>query len=216
SYQQGIIKKVKQEKPDLIFITGDIIDHRRYDEIPSLALARQLVKLAPVYFITGNHEARADQLENLFSSLQNMGVHILRDEVVEIKIKEHSIQLTGLDDPAFILDHLDLDRTLFMTDKLQGLNKPITQANQLKILLSHRPEHLSLYAAYGYDLIFSGHAHGGQIRLPFIGGLFSPNQGFLPRLTAGRHTDKQSTMFISRGLGNSVFPFRIFNRPEII
>ena len=85
-----------------------------------------------------------------------------------------------------------------------------------KILLSHRPELLDLYSAQAVDVVFSGHAHGGQFRLPFIGGLGAPNQGFFPKLTSGRHDKDETTLYISRGLGNSIIPIRLFNRPELI
>lgn len=86
----------------------------------------------------------------------------------------------------------------------------------MSILLAHEPQFIEEYAAANYDFIFSGHAHGGQIRLPFLGGLFSPGQGVLPKLTSGVHCAGDGSMIISRGLGNSSFPLRIFNRPEIV
>jgi hypothetical protein len=97
-------------------------------------------------------------------------------------------------------------------EKVAALSGP----DSFKILLSHRPEMLQAYAHYGFNIVFCGHAHGGQFRIPFAGGLIAPGQGFFPRYTSGVHSEKQTLMVISRGLGNSVIPQRIFNRPEIV
>lgn len=101
-------------------------------------------------------------------------------------------------------------------DYIESALKDVDDEETFQVLLSHRPELLSLYSKYGIDLVFSGHAHGGQVRIQFIGGLIAPNQGLLPTYTSGEHIANDTTMIVNRGLGNSLFPLRVFNRPEIV
>lgn len=200
------------EKPDLIVFTGDLIDSRRYNEKPSLTLIEQLVDLAPVYYVTGNHEWKSGKYEALEEKLKKLGVHILKNETITITNGSDEIYITGLDDPTFSNENSESEiMEQFLTEAARNFHP-----NQFHILLSHRPELFPLYAEYGFDLVFSGHAHGGQFRLPFIGGLVAPNQGLFPKYTADDHHIGQTTMIVSRGLGNSIIPVRIFNRPEIV
>jgi uncharacterized protein len=204
--------KVKKERPNIIVFTGDLVDQKNYDELVSLKLMEELVMIAPVYFVTGNHEAWSGKFNSLEEKLVASGVHVLRNSHESIRVKEDEIILIGIDDPAMISGaHSEFSAVeTSLEDALHGV------ADQYKILLSHRPEMFSLYTSFNIDLIFSGHAHGGQVRLPFIDGLVAPNQGFFPKYTAGKHQEAQSTMIINRGLGNSVIPQRLFNRPEIV
>lgn len=125
-----------------------------------------------------------------------------------------SIDIIGLADTSFIeSDWLEYGGNAETKNLLNTLTEGTTN---FKILLSHRPELFDIYSNSNVNLIFSGHAHGGQFRLPFIGGLIAPDQGFFPKLTEGIHTSNDTSMIISRGLGNSIIPVRILNRPELI
>ncbi|MEE0880578.1 MAG: metallophosphoesterase, partial [Turicibacter sp.] len=160
----------------------------------------------PIYFVTGNHEAWINHYDELEKKLLELGVHILRNESISLEINNQYIELIGIDDPEF---GVSVDNNLTKTLKT-------TVTDSYKILLSHRPEAFKTYVSSGVNLVLSGHAHGGQFRLPVIGGLVAPNQGFFPEFEEGIHTKHQTTMIISRGLGNSIIPQRLFNRPHLI
>nr|WP_141719839.1 metallophosphoesterase [Domibacillus iocasae] len=202
--QQVLAEKVKAQRPDVLFFTGDLIDLRRGDEENGYTLMEEMMKIAPVYFVTGNHEWQV--FEEKEKRLREMGVNVLRNESVTLQHEGDTINLIGIDDPL-------ITET---AEALQTAWKTMESTEQYTILLSHRPELFSLYADANMDLTFTGHAHGGQIRIPFVGGLFAPGQGFFPDYTAGAHTIDSSTMIVNRGLGNSMAPQRIFNRPEIV
>jgi uncharacterized protein len=178
----------------------------------SIILMRELADLAPTYFVTGNHEWWSGNYETLETELLNSGVHVLRNESVEITKNEQSIQLIGIDDPA---QSTNSDSAAVLEDYLQLASEDIDD-EAVRILLTHRPEVFSMYADYEIQLVFTGHAHGGQVRLPFLGAVAAPDQGVFPEYTAGKYTQNNTTMVVNRGLGNSVIPVRVFNRPEII
>ena len=125
----------------------------------------------------------------------------------------HTITLIGVNDPSYQTDYLFGDSETVMNTKLEEL---LTENGEFTVLLSHRPELFDAYTDHGMDLVLSGHAHGGQFRLPFIGGLVAPNQGLFPEYDAGIYTENNTNMLVSRGVGNSILPFRINNRPEVI
>lgn len=205
--QDKLIEKVEALESDIIVITGDLIDRRRYNLEKSMYFINASVEIAPVYYVSGNHEAWSGRFSEIEGRLINAGVKIMDDSETEIRRGNSSIKLLGLSDPDFLTsDYIDGTDT----SKLEE------EGEELKILLSHRPELFELYSDNNIDMIFSGHAHGGQIRLPLIGGLIAPDQGLFPKYTAGSYTSSTSTMYVSRGLGNSLFPVRVFNRPEII
>ncbi|GAE30649.1 metallophosphoesterase [Halalkalibacter hemicellulosilyticus] len=211
--QQVLLEKVNNANPDLIVFTGDLVDSKKDNNTPSLLLIEGLVQIAPTYFVTGNHEWWAGNFESLENSLVNIGVHVMRNSVVELMNNQDIIQIIGIDDPAHTKGN-DSERTITEMFILEAINE--LEAKHFQILLAHRPEMIPLYSTYDFDLVFSGHAHGGQMRIPFIGGLVAPNQGFLPKYTSGEHVLDDTTMIVNRGLGNSVIPFRLFNRPEIV
>jgi len=212
--QKNLIRKIKKTKPDLIVFTGDLIDSRRYNEEPSIKLMKEITKIAPVYYVPGNHEGRSGKFNELEKGLLESGVNVLRNTNKIIKKGEESIYIIGIDDP--VLHHFDSYRDETLNNIIEVATDNIPNKDGFKILLSHRPEAFSLYSRYGMDLVFSGHAHGGQIRLPFIGALIAPHQGLFPKYTSGKYTQGSSAMIVSGGLGNSLFPQRLFNRPEII
>ncbi|MDM5427848.1 MULTISPECIES: metallophosphoesterase [Bacillus] len=211
--QDVLIQKVKSINPDIIAITGDLIDSKSYDAEMSMQVIRELVKEYPVYFVTGNHEKWSGKYNSLEKKLKKQHVTVLRNEHVIIQKGGHEINLLGIDDPEFNTG--DIDEGSIVKDAIVKA-KIETQPDRYNVLLSHRPEFLEEYAEEKVDLVLSGHAHGGQVRLPFIGGLVAPNQGILPKYTAGLYEQQNTSMMVSRGLGNSIIPQRVFNRPEIV
>ncbi|PGM90020.1 metallophosphoesterase [Bacillus cereus] len=211
--QDVLIKKVKNSSPDIIVITGDLIDNKSYDAEISLQVIRELVKEYPIYFVTGNHEKWSGKYNSLEKELKKHHVTVLRNEHVSIRKGEQEINLLGIDDPEFVIGNRtegDIVKDEIIKAKIE------MQPDRYNVLLSHRPEFIEEYADEQIDLVLSGHAHGGQVRLPFIGGLVAPNQGVLPKYTAGLYEKQNTSMIVSRGLGNSIIPQRIFNRPEIV
>ena len=201
--QAPLLERVAALEPDIILLTGDMVDYNRFHMEPTLALLRGAVQLAPCYFITGNHEAafKQPQKREIINAIADCGVTVLDDEYVRIERGEDGFFLFGLS------EYEDLPAAWYY-----GMPKE----EGLCVMMAHRPERFDSYLKGNEDLIFSGHAHGGQIRLPFVGGLYSTGQGWFPRLTSGVHERDGVTMVINRGLGNSTFPQRIFNRPEIV
>lgn len=201
--QADLIDAVKQKQPDLIFITGDLIDSNRYDLEQSLAAVRGFVDIAPIYYVTGNHEIATGEENAIKSKLSQLGVTVLSNELTTISYQGQSIEILGIEDPlsgTSVSDVLSLH----------------PRSELPRLTLSHRPEVFEDYVAAREQLVFSGHAHGGQLRIPGVGGLIAPGQGFFPSYTAGVYEEQGTQMIVSRGLGNSLFPYRMFNRPEVI
>lgn len=211
--QDVLIQKIKSIDPDIIAITGDLIDSKSYDAEVSMQLIREIVKKYPVYFVTGNHEQWSGKYNRLEKELKKYDVNVLRNEYVGIQKGEQEINLLGIDDPEFVTGNRDEGNIIIDEIKKAKIEM---QPDRYNVLLSHRPEFLTEYADEQIDLVLSGHAHGGQVRLPFIGGLVAPNQGVLPKYTAGLYVEQSASMVVSRGLGNSIIPQRILNRPEIV
>ena len=207
-----ITRKLEEEHPDIIAITGDLVDSNRTDMETAIALVHKLMQIAPCYYVTGNHEA---WIGTQFSELEKMlfaeNVQILHDEVIRLEKDGQTIQLAGLDDPDFTERDTAVKQSILQT-KLNQMNL----SEEYCILLSHRPEMFEAYVEENIDLVLSGHAHGGQFRLPFIGGIVAPNQGLFPKYDAGKFTRNNTTMIVSRGIGNSIMPIRFNNRPEIV
>ena len=202
---QRLLGRLREANPNIIVLTGDLIDSHKTDTALALSFARQASSIAPTYYITGNHEAWLGEGLGLFlTQLAATGVTILRDQTTTLHHRGASITLVGLDDPDAA--------TQPTAQRLQ----PLVNPQDYEILLAHRPEGIQIYASTGADLVLSGHAHGGQIRLPFLGGLIAPGQGFLPAYDAGTYQEGKTTLVVSRGLGNSLVPLRINNRPELV
>lgn len=208
---------VADNKPDIIVITGDTIDRRRPNLKRALQFLRDMEQIAPVYIVLGNHEGWSHKLPEFLDGINEMNITLLRNESATLMIEGNPLIIAGIDDPSFLRSEHSKKHIRKQTYK-DSIDPMLSTLNSdlFTILLSHRPESFKSLTKYDFDLMLSGHAHGGQIRVPFIGGLFSPNQGFFPEYTESQHTFKDHTLIVSRGLGNSVFPFRIFNRPEII
>lgn len=204
-----LLSLLEKAAPDMIVITGDLVDCHHTDIELAAELMDRAVELAPCYYVTGNHEAALSDEEylRLEAALHGQGVVILHDDAVNIEKDSGSIRLIGLDDPEF--DKSDAN------SRVEKINSLIDGAAPA-ILLSHRPEYFEEYCETGVELVFSGHAHGGQFRLPFIGGIYAPGQGLLPEFDAGLYSRGDTQMLLSRGIGNSLVPIRFNNRPELI
>ena len=203
--QKNLLQKLEKYQPDIIFVTGDVIDSNHTNVEVALEFLEGAVKIAPTYYVIGNHEMwlDADTLAELKSGMEKLGVYYVDNECLSIPYGETTYNLVGLD-----VDNLygsKLDQCMEMVDE-----------DKFSILLAHEPQYFNRYCTIGMDLVFTGHAHGGQVRLPVVGGLVAPDQGLFPEYTEGIHVEDQTTMVVSRGLGNSIIPVRIFNFPEIV
>lgn len=200
---QMLLNLLEETEPDIIVITGDMIDSRNTDVQIALDFVEKAVEIAPCYYVTGNHERRVREWEDLRNGLIGLGVTVLLDEKMELVRDGDTVTIAGLQDPDF-------------GGTFEQSCRELTAGEGYAILLSHRPEKMALYADCGADLVFSGHAHGGQVRLPFVGGLVAPHQGWFPTYDSGLYEKDGTVMLVSRGLGNSIAPLRFNNRPEIV
>lgn len=200
---QKLVDRIRECEPDMIVLTGDLVDSNHTNVDRAVQFVDEIVKICPVYYVTGNHEYWLDtsEYENLMDGVASAGVIILDNQVVEISRWDAKFRLVGLDDKSLA------DGTL------EAL---LSDEKELTVVLAHEPQYFARYAGTGVDLVLSGHAHGGQFRLPFVGGIVAPDQGFLPEYTAGEYYMNGTEMIVSRGLGNSVIPVRLFNYPEIV
>ena len=213
--QTRLLNKIKAIHPDIIVITGDLVDGAPHHH--AAVFLQKASRICPIYFVRGNHESIAGNFPVLNQTFSKCNVHLLVNRSVDVTKDGYTYRISGLDDPIFHIKGKKyagfIKKTLDeMLDKLKSTKKRA----DFQILLSHRPELFSLYSRYPFDLVLCGHAHGGQVRLPFTDGLYAPNQGILPKYTSGAHTKNNTTEIISRGLGNSSFPLRLFNFPEIV
>lgn len=209
---EKLLAMLRDARPDMIAITGDLIDSRNTDTEVALRFVQEAVKIAPCYYVTGNHEARVGAYAQLKAHMEDVGVVVLEGERAQIDRDGETITILGVDDPSFQVDYLSGDGAGVVSRELAELGTD----DGFTILLSHRPELFDTYVESGVDLVLSGHAHGGQLRLPVLGGVIAPHQGLFPQYDAGLYTDGATNMMVSRGIGNSVFPFRVNNRPEVI
>ncbi|MBE6990182.1 MAG: metallophosphoesterase [Ruminococcaceae bacterium] len=209
---QRLVTELRQQAPDIIALTGDLIDARRTDIDAAIRFIEQIRDIAPVYYVTGNHEASVSAYPTLANRLEENGVVILDNRTQVLTRGSGSVSLIGVHDPHMAHESFVPDAEIMAAQlRIAGYDRTL-----YSILLSHRPELLHIYAAGGIDLVLSGHAHGGQIRLPLVGGLVAPDQGLFPAYTAGLYREGGTTMAVSRGIGNSILPFRINNRPELV
>ena len=245
---EKILKKVRKEQPEVIVVTGDLVDSDYYTnsanviaaeaenevtaefeiaeaipDIATLQLMEELLTIAPVYMVYGNHEMiLLDDPENnpLKVAMEEAGVVLLNHEKVRLEKKGEFIWLTGVQDPIVLYkDPLFADSGNNNRERLAAeLDYVLEDVKEedYVVLLSHRPEYFEMYTEYPVDLALTGHAHGGQIRIPFIGGLYAPSQGWFPKYTSGLYEDGDFKMITSRGIGDSKKLMRVFNPPEII
>lgn len=211
---EKLLSELKEFSPDVIAVTGDAVDSNRPNFEATASFFYEAMKIAPCYYVLGNHEGWFDDetLASFESKLLEAGVVILRGDSVLIERGGEKIEILGIDDPVFASK-----KQMSYSSHMSVENiKSISKHDGYKILLSHRPEYFENYVGADIDLVLSGHVHGGQVRIPFIGGVYGPDQGFFPEYDSGIYEKNTTKMSVSRGLGNSVIPVRINNRAEII
>ncbi len=191
-------------------VTGDLVDSNHTNLEKAMEFIRGATLIAPVYYVTGNHEKWLDKDTEtvLLEQLKQAEVRCLNNGKEEIRVKQDGFLLFGLDDSNLVDDTLEQ----LISDDSKG---PSTE-EMFMVFLAHEPQNFLQYSDTKIDLVLAGHAHGGQVRLPWIGGIVAPDQGFFPKYTEGLYEENGTSMIVSRGLGNSIIPIRIFNRPEIV
>lgn len=207
-----LVEQIKAQDPDIIVITGDLIDRRRTDVAVSLNFVNNIKDVAPIYYVKGNHECFSDEYPALADGLKNAGVKIFENESLQITKDSAKINIAGISDPDGVNEY-GIENSWIVENEIDTAD---IDSELYTVLLSHRPELLETYAQKNIDLVFAGHAHGGQVRIPFVGGVLAPSQGWFPKITSGMHEKGSTKLIVSRGIGNSVFPFRVNNRPELI
>lgn len=210
-----LLDVLRKAEPDIIVLTGDMLNSDRIDLSNTLSFARGAVQIAPTYFVSGNHEPESGVYDELCKALENTGVTVLEDRSVKLHRNGDTIQLIGLKDFSCYVKKWGLEKkTKTMAQKLEEL-----MCEDCCIVLSHRPElidYQDLNAYEGATLVLTGHAHGGQFRLPYLGGLYAPGQGLFPKYDAGLYRYGDTNMIVSRGLGNSTIQLRVNNPPEVV
>ena len=208
---KGILGLIEKQKPDIIAITGDIIDGDEIDNV--IPFLEGAVRIAPCYYVTGNHEGYAsdETYKELEEIMLELGVEVLHNRSVIVERNGQRICIGGIDDVRFTSA-----RQGFVTEKLPDIDALFTENDTYNVLLAHRPDYFDTYTQSKAHLVLCGHAHGGQVIVPFVGGLYAPTQGFLPKYTKGVFEENGTTMIISTGAGNGTFLPRVNNRPEIV
>lgn len=219
-----LLEKIRRQNPDMIVLTGDMVNSTDLDFGVFLSLASDLSADYEVYYIVGNHEQSLSDssLKYLHSKLEEMGVQILDNERAVINRGDDSIDLYGLwfnlryySDRSNDYVKNDAETYYFSVDKIKKVIGE-NDGSRFSILLAHNPLYADTYFKWGADLTFSGHVHGGMIRLPFLGGIYSPERTFFPEYDGGLYTSGEQNLIVSRGIGNGNLGFRFFNCPEIV
>jgi predicted MPP superfamily phosphohydrolase len=216
NFEEGgirIITKVKNEEPDLIFLTGDIIDNVM-PVYGSEILLYNLQNIAPIYYITGNHEYYNKNIEDVLDIIRRYNINILQDAWTEVEVNGNKIIIAGADDPARTKFY---DKNYNWEQSVENAFSVLKTNDKYKILLLHRPNLFKSFTDCNFDLIVSGHTHGGQFRFPARNGVYAPNQGFFPKYGGGLYKIDDFFLIISRGITTERprFP-RIKNPPEVV
>lgn len=204
-----LVKKIAGQRPDIIAVSGDMIQTDKRKN--AVMLMRELVKIAPTYYVSGNHERYVESFGEFLSEICGFGVRYLADETVFLERRESRIAVSGAVDPRFYME-----RGNEAADRFKERLLPLRKENEYNILISHRPEFMAAYATAGFDLVLSGHAHAGQVRLPFVGAIFTPGERFHPKYVVGRYEVGETVMIVSGGLGSSSWIPRVLNRPQLL
>lgn len=205
---ENLVQAVVKLHPDAVLLVGDIFDDQ-LSWADSVSLVRSLAQRYPCYYVTGNHDCWTNQVDAIYGIVREAGATVLDQQCAALEVNGQHINLCGIPDP-----YAGVDTETALQKALAALEAP-----GFTVLLAHRPEVIDKYAATGcFDLVVSGHAHGGQIRIPLlVNGLYAPNQGWFPAYAGGCYTVEGTTLIVSRGLAreSTLFP-RIFNRPELV
>ena len=209
-----VVAMVASCAPDAVLLVGDMFD----DDIANrptertLSLMRQLSAQYPCYYVSGNHEAWTGEMDALYQQTEKTGVTVLRMSSGVLTVRGQRIALCGIPDPYEMVFSGAPDTEEQLRQALEDVDSA-----DFTVLLAHRPELLAKYAQFPLDLVVSGHAHGGQVRIPgVLNGLYAPNQGWFPKLAGGAYTQDGTTLIVSRGLAVRTRLPRIFNRPEVV
>lgn len=200
--------------PDAVLLVGDLFDDDTQNRPPerTLSLMRQLSAQYPCYYVSGNHEAWTGEMDALYQQTEDAGVTVLRMSSGVLTVRGQRIALCGIPDPYEMVFSGAPDTEEQLRQAMENVDSA-----DFTVLLAHRPELLAKYAQFPFDLVVSGHAHGGQVRIPgVLNGLYAPNQGWFPKLAGGAYTQDGTTLIVSRGLAVRTRLPRIFNRPEVV
>lgn len=209
-----VVAMVASCAPDAVLLVGDLFDDDTANRPTerTLSLMRQLSALYPCYYVSGNHEAWTGEMDALYQQTEEAGVTVLRMSSGVLTVRGQRIALCGIPDPYEMVFSGAPDTEEQIRQALEDVDSA-----DFTVLLAHRPELLAKYAQFPLDLVVSGHAHGGQVRIPgVLNGLYAPNQGWFPKLAGGAYTQDGTTLIVSRGLAVRTRLPRIFNRPEVV
>lgn len=209
-----VVAMVASSAPDAVLMVGDLFDDDTQNRPTerTLSLMRQLSALYPCYYVSGNHEAWTGEMDALYQQTEEAGVKVLRMSSGVLTVRGQRIALCGIPDPYEMVFSGAPDTEEQIRQALEDVDSA-----DFTVLLAHRPELLAKYAQFPLDLVVSGHAHGGQVRIPgVLNGLYAPSQGWFPKLAGGAYTQDGTTLIVSRGLAVRTWLPRIFNRPEVV
>ncbi|QNU65410.1 metallophosphoesterase [Ruminiclostridium herbifermentans] len=211
--QSKLVSLIEKQKPDIIALAGDIVD----DSVPIEGAKQFLIGiegLAPTFYVSGNHEYWSNDIRNIKALFRKYNVNVLENNYQNINIRNSNLIIGGVEDPEIMrYEYTNLNYSEIFHNSFSELK----DKSQYKILLAHRPEFIELYKESYFDLVLSGHAHGGQVRIPFIiNGLFAPNQGWLPKFAGGKYQHDSLVHVVSRGISFNPRLPRIFNPPEVV
>lgn len=209
-----VVAMVASCAPDAVLLVGDMFDDDTQNRPTerTLLLMRQLSALYPCYYVSGNHEAWTGEMDALYQQTEEAGVTVLRMSSGVLTVRGQRIALCGIPDPYEMVFSGAPDTEEQIRQAMENVDSA-----DFTVLLAHRPELLAKYAQFPLDLVVSGHAHGGQVRIPgVLNGLYAPNQGWFPKLAGGAYTQDGTTLIVSRGLAVRTRLPRIFNRPEVV
>ncbi len=202
-----LLAAVRRAEPDLICIDGDLFDeHTDLAMLPPLL--RGLCAIAPVYYVTGNHEWRVPGLRGILAQMRACGVTVLQDDWRVLRRGEDALIVAGTDDPCGPAERKT------PAELIADIRAEAGEAAFL-LLLAHRNDQLPQWSALGVQAVLAGHCHGGVVRLPFVGGLFGTDRWLFPAWDAGLYRQGETALYVSRGLGYTNVHFRLFNRPEV-
>lgn len=212
-----IVDRIEQLKPDIILCAGDIIDNESKSDKSTIEFLESLTEIADVYFSLGNHELEYPEGKQLIENINNIGIKVLDKEYQDIEVNGNTIRIGGMYDYAFSQETGDIDQETMKSDVYNFLTE-MKQTSSFRLMMAHRPDSFIFGKAYkwNFDLVVSGHYHGGQVILPYVGGLYAPELGWFPEVDSGYYKLKDMDMIVTRGISSSDETFPRFNNPPEI